>query len=68
MITQVTVRSARAMRMARSIEWRSAAGDITVVTYSPATSLKRFCRSTSCWYEPPIEIVAACPTMATTGA
>jgi hypothetical protein len=38
-----------------------------VKQYSEATSLKSVCRSTSCWYEPPMASRDDCPTMATTG-
>ncbi len=48
-IRVVTVRSARAMRTARSTRWRACDGTMSVWTYSRATSLKRFGRSTSCW-------------------
>ena len=57
-MTQVTVRWSRAMRTARSIACRAAAGLVTVVTYSDATSLNRLCRSTSCWKCPPSTEVA----------
>ena len=67
MITHVTLRWSSAMRTARSMQCRTAAGLITVTQYSLATSLKSACRSTSCWYWPPIAVVADWPTTATTG-
>ena len=52
----VTVRSARAMRTARSttcVAWR---GSLTSARYSLATSLYSERRSTSCWKSPPSDI------------
>ena len=55
---QVTVRSARAIRIARSIRWRIWTGLLAICTKCPATSLKSEMRSTSCWYSAPRADVA----------
>ena len=64
----VTVR--RATRDAhRAVDHvRGLAGSVISARYSPATSLKSACRSTSCWKSPPSDIRFCWPTMATTGA
>ncbi len=66
-MTAVGQRRAYAVRIARSSTFGSCSGTVTVSTKSEATSLNSECRSTSCWYEPPIALRAVCPTMASTG-
>ena len=48
-ITQVTRRSALAIRQARSIRCGTCSGRVAVATKAPATSLNSDCRSRSCW-------------------
>ena len=48
-MTAVTVRSASAIRMARSIRCLICAASVAICTNSCATSLNSVCRSTSCW-------------------
>jgi hypothetical protein len=64
---QVTVRSAIAIRSARSTRCRIWAGVDAMWTYWLATSLNSEMRSTSCWKSAPSPMVACCPTIATTG-
>ena len=58
MITAVGARRAYAVRTARSRTFGSCSGTVTVSMKSEATSLNRLCRSTSCWYEPPMALRA----------
>ncbi|CAM5300602.1 hypothetical protein SCANM63S_07320 [Streptomyces canarius] len=67
MISAVGQRRAYAVRIARSSTFGSCSGTVTVSTNSEATSLYSVCRSTSCWYEPPIAVRLVCPTIASTG-
>ncbi len=67
MITTVGALRVIAVRNARSIALGSCSGTFTSTRYSLATSLNSACRSTSCWYAPPIALRSVCPTIATTG-